>query len=239
MTFQITAIVTAHREGLIAGASLHSFLDSVAIAEQEGIKVEKVVFLDNADETTKTVFDDADKHGCVVHEVSYSDQGLVRNQAVLQAKGEYIAFLDGDDLWSENWLLKAFQFCQQNMNNVIAHPEFNWFFEGNNNLYVKVDQLSSEYDPVFLRFANYWDALCLTSKEVFNRFPYCKRRVKEGFAYEDWYWNKKTVEAGYIHRIVPNTIHFKRRRSASQTIDASKNMCLVDKTDLNKYSFYV
>ncbi len=239
MTFQITAILTAHREGLMAGASLHSFLDCVEIAEEAGIKVQKMVFLDNPDEATKIVFDDADRQGFVVREVSYSDQGLVRNQAVSEAEGEYIAFLDGDDLWSENWLLKAFQFCQQNGDKVIAHPEFNWFFEGNNNLYVKVDQLSPEYDPVFLRFANYWDALCLASKEVFSRFPYCKRRVKEGFAYEDWHWNKKTLEAGYVHRVIPNTIHFKRRRSASQTIDASKNMCLVDKTELNIYSFYV
>jgi len=31
--------------------------------------------------------------------------------------------------------------------------------------------------------------------------------------YEDWLWNCDTVSAGYIHRIVHNTVHFIRYKS--------------------------
>jgi len=222
----ITAVLTAHREAAMAGVSLRSMIEAVAAAERGGIDVEMLVMLDNPDPMTRAVFSDADVHGWSVHEVSYADQGKVRNDAVRTSRGRYIAFLDGDDLWSENWLVEAHALCESEPGKVIAHPEVNWFFDNNSNIFFHADQTDGSFDPHFLRFANYWDALCLAPREAYEEFPYSVRAVKDGFAYEDWLWSIETLDAGYIHRVATDTIHFKRRQQASQNLDAVKNKCL-------------
>ena len=63
-----------------------------------------------------------------------ADQGKVRNHAVGLVSAGHVAFLDGDDLWSENWLVDAYRMCADD-DRVIGHPELNWFFENQQNLY--------------------------------------------------------------------------------------------------------
>lgn len=234
--FDITVVITAHREGLLAGMSLTSCLDAIAMAERDGLSIEKLLILDCANDETKAVFEDAHSLGFAKIETDFGDQGQARNLAVQQAKGRYIAFLDADDLWGYNWLVEAYTLCVDRPR-IIAHPEYNWFFEGSNNILVKADQESNEYTNEFLRFGNYWDALCLAPRQAYLDVPYYDRDVKGGFAYEDWFWNCVTIEKGYIHKSVPNTVHFKRRRQGSQTLEASKNKTLTRMTDIFDYSW--
>lgn len=222
----ISAIITAHHEGALAGVSLRSLLCAVERARTDGLVVEVLIVLDNPDEATSSVFADAAAEGWSLSTVSFGDQGLTRNHAVEQARGDYIAFLDGDDLWSENWLVEAYAVCQQVPGRIIAHPEVDWFFEASNNLFFHVDQTEPHFDPHFLRVGNYWDALCLAPRSSYADHPFAMRAVDDGFAYEDWLWNLETLEAGYVHRVAPETIHFKRRRPGSQTMVASGTKCL-------------
>lgn len=234
----ITAVITAHREGVMAGLSLKSFLDCIAHAEAGGLMVEKVIVLDQPDTLTSDVFCDAASYGASVLETDFGDQGKARNAAVEQSVGEYIAFLDADDLWGYNWLLEAHRLCETNPGRIIAHPEFNWFFQGNNNIYVKADQKDPGFIYEFLRIGNYWDALCLAPRQAYTDFPLYDRDIKGGFAFEDWHWNCVTIEAGLVHRIVMDTIHFKRRRESSQTLDASNRRALMRPTKIFDYAWY-
>ncbi len=233
----ISAILTAHHEGALAGMSLHSLLDAVARAEESGLKCEILIVLDRPDAPTAEMFAEAESRGWRVHEVDFGDQGKTRNHAVTLSKGRYIAFLDGDDLWSENWLVEAYRMCETDPGRIIAHPEVDWFFQENNNLFFHVDQTDPAFDPSVLRFVNCWDALCMAPREAHERFPYCDRDIDTGFAFEDWQWNCETLEAGYVHRVVPDTIHFKRRRKNSQTMKASARKALVRRTALFSYDW--
>ena len=222
----ISAVITAHTEGPMAGLSFRSLLDAVGVARADGVTVEVLVVLDAPDPATREAFSEAEQLGCRVIEVSYGDQGPVRNEAASRASGRYVAFLDADDLWSENWLAEAYRMCESDPGRVIAHPAVNWFFGGTNYVYFLTDQTDPGFDPAYLRVANYWDTLCLAPVAAYRDIPFLTRDLAEGFAYEDWHWNMETVAAGFVHRVAPDTLHFKRRRVRSQTVEATANKSL-------------
>jgi glycosyltransferase involved in cell wall biosynthesis len=233
----ITAILTAHREGALAGPSIRSLSDAVAAARAEGIDVEVGIALDAPDGTTRLMVADLPARGWWVEEYGFKDQGKARNAAVSRSRGRYVAFLDGDDLWSENWLVQAYALAETDPGRIIAHPEVDWFFENSDNLFFHLDQTDPLFDPAFLRFQNYWDAMCLAPVAAYREHPYVERDVKAGFAYEDWSWSIETYDAGYVHRVVEDTIHFKRRRKASQNIEASTNKVLTRMAPLFTYEY--
>ncbi|WP_183093443.1 glycosyltransferase family 2 protein [Nocardioides stalactiti] len=236
-TPDVAAIITAHAEGVMAGLSFRSLLDAVGVARAEGIGVEVLVVLDNPTAATREVFAEADEHGARVAEVSYADQGKVRNHAVGLTTAGHVAFLDGDDLWSENWLADAHRMCA-GAPQVIGHPELNWFFENQQNLYFLPDQTDPDFDPALLRIANPWDALCLAPRSAYVDHPFSARAVADGYAYEDWHWMLETYRGGYVHRVVPETIHFKRRREGSQYVQARARKVLTRPSELLDYAWW-
>jgi glycosyltransferase involved in cell wall biosynthesis len=233
----VAAILTAHAEGVMAGVSFRSLLDAVAFARSGGLDVEVLVVLDNPTDATRTTFAEVDRHGVALAEVSYADQGKVRNHAVGLVSAERVAFLDGDDLWSENWLVDAHQMCATD-DGVIGHPELNWFFENQQNLYFLPDQTDPAFDPALLRIANPWDALCYAPRAAYVEHPFAARAVADGYAYEDWHWMLETYRAGYVHRVVPETIHFKRRREGSQYVQARARRVLTRPSELLDYAWW-
>lgn len=221
----VSAILTAHAEGPLAAISFRSLLDATELARRQGLDVEVLVVLDNPDPATLEVFADAEQHGGRVLQVSHADQGLVRNHAVEVARGDFVAFLDGDDLWSENWLVEAHRMCTTDPGRVIAHPEVNWFFGQSPWIYFLPDQTSG-FDPSLMRVANPWDALCMAPAVAYATVPFSERAIADGYAFEDWHWSLETFAAGYVHRVAPGTIHFKRRREGSQFSHARGNRSL-------------
>lgn len=233
----ITAILTGHAEGPLIGLTFRTMLDAVSTARADGLEVEMLVVLDKPDTATREALADAEDHGCRLIEVAMpgADHAGVRNRAVEEATGDYIAFLDGDDLWTENWLVDAYAVCESDPGSIIAHPEANWIFDKGSNLWFLLDQTDEAFDPAYLRFFNYWDVLCLAPRAAYLDHPRAPRAIEAGYAYEDWHWNLQTVAAGYVHRVVPETIHFKRRRASSQLTVAIGNRSLTPNHELLTY----
>ena len=234
----LTATIVAHEEGPLAGLSFHNLLDGVGAARAAGLSVEVLVVLDNPDAATAEMFEGAAEQGARVLETSYGDHGLVRNHVAAEAAGEYLAFLDGDDLWTENWLLEAHRLCRTDPGRVIAHPEVNWFFGQASYLYFLPDQTDPRFDALaHIRFANPWDAMCMAPTAAYRDHPHSKRSIDEGFAYDDWHFNMETLAAGFVHRVARETIVFKRRRSGSQFTVASANKSLPRPTRVHDYGW--
>ncbi len=233
----ISAIMTGHGEGRLAVASLRSMWNAIDHARDNGIEVEPVFVLDRADDLTTEIFRQFSRPGTQIIETDFGDQGKARNEAVQRAQGEEIAFLDADDLWMRPWLTVAHRFLTDlGSQDIIVHPEFNFFFEGQSTIFRHIDQLSEGFSPDLLRFTNYWDALSLCHRSCYERFPFYAREIAKGWAYEDWHWNAVTVTSGIVHRVVPDTVLFKRRQRMSQTIRASGNQSRHRRTPLASYS---
>jgi glycosyltransferase involved in cell wall biosynthesis len=220
----ISVIITGHREGIIAGATVRSALAAIAHAQSLlPLEIEIIAVLDGPDEVTRSILESAlaDKGRFVtVHE---GDPGQSRNRGVEQARGKYATFLDADDLWSFNWLAEAWRFSEATPG-VIAHSTMNIVFGHERLIWWHVDSQSPLFDKDYLEISNYWDAMSFAPIEIYRTYPFKANNIPLGFAHEDWHWNAVTFAAGIPHRPVPDTVHFKRRRSGSQ-------MAVVARTD--------
>lgn len=235
MSNDLTAIIVGHREGRLSVASLRSFQRTIDAARAAGYSCEAFYYLDRPDTVTRAVFEQYKDADGILREVDFGDQGHTRNEAIVHSTGKYTAFLDADDLWTVDWLTKAMQYLADKPDTHIAHPAFNYFFEEQATVFSQVDQESTEFWPDLLRIGNYWDALCLCPTQIYRDHPFYTRDIPNGWAFEDWYWNCETVAAGIVHKIVPDTVLFKRRQRVSQTIRASRNKSMIRANPLSRY----
>lgn len=211
----VTAIINGHREGLLAGPSIRSFLEAVAYARGHGLEVDPLIVLDRPDDVTTALFRENPVGDREIVVTDYGDLGLARNRATQEARGEYVGFLDADDLWSVNWLAAAYALCRAETKPTVAHSEINVVFGGAHNFWIHADSEAPGFDPGYLGISNYWDSMSFAARRVYVDFPFARASFGEGYGYEDWHWNCETLVAGIAHRPVTDTVHFKRRRANS------------------------
>lgn len=228
--FDLTVAITAHNETLIAGPSLLSTEAAIARAEAAGFRVERLIGLDNPTEDTREYFHRDVLSKWRIVEFSHGDPFRARNALVGSASGKWIAFVDADDLVSENWFLKGAQRlseAERAGEKIIVHPELNWIFEAHEMVFAKPDMNDEIFLPHYLYFANYYDMMAVAPREAALSIPYGDRDLKNGFGYQDWQWNIETMGGGWRHVVVRDTIIFKRRRMNSVSEVNRDRRCLV------------
>ncbi|WP_209835252.1 glycosyltransferase family A protein [Ruegeria sp. HKCCE3926] len=211
----VSAIVTAHREGLMAGPAARSLLAAVADAEKADISCEIIVVLDIADDLTRDVLNGALGERAKYVESATGDPGLARNTGIAAATGEHACFLDADDLWSENWISAAIAAARKRPD-AIHHSACNMVFGFQRLMFWHMDSESDGFDKSYLDWSNYWDSLSLAKTQIYRDTPFEANELSKGFGHEDWHWNAITIAKGIPHKPVAGTMHFKRARTDSQ-----------------------
>lgn len=226
----LSVVVTAHAESVIAGPTMRSVEAAIARVEAEDFTVERFLAFDTPSDACRAFFDQPGCDRWTKHEFEFRDQGKTRNAAISKTLGRWIALLDGDDLFSENWLIEALYMlrdAEAQGRRIIVHPELNWVFDAGQFVFTKPSQTEPLFSSHYFFCANYYDALCAAPREVWSEHPYPDRALKAGFAYEDWQWGIETMSAGWEHEAARDTIIFKRRRDASQTLESRDNAALI------------
>lgn len=229
-TCDLTLIVTAHDETLVCGPTMTSADVAVEAARAAGYTVQTIVALDKATDATTEYFNQP----CFDHwerwTMGEGDLGRVRNALVPQTSGRFIAFLDADDLFSENWLadgLDRLTAADARGERIIAHPEVNIVFDGGKYLWQNVDQDSPMFTPHYMYVRNCYDSLCLTPREAHLEVPYVQRDVANGLSFQDWQFAIETMARGWKHVVVRDTIIFKRRRDFSLVVESRNRQSIV------------
>jgi len=215
--YDITAVINGHAEGLIAEPSLRSLSRAAATARLSGLRVELLAILDKPNAITQEVFNEFARHepGLRIEIVEHGDLGYSRNSAVERALGKWIGFLDADDIWGADWLVRAHAAAEADPRKIVWHPETNAYFGVTPYIFLHVDMEDPSFHIADLGYTNLWTSLCFTAADLLRAVPYAGTDLKNGIGYEDWCWNIDVLNSGGIHKIVPNTAHAIRTRSVS------------------------
>jgi glycosyltransferase involved in cell wall biosynthesis len=214
----LTLIVTAHDETVVAGPTMRSADLAVAAARERGYTVQPIIALDAPTDATTAYFHQPRFDHWERRTLHERDLGRVRNALLPETDGELIAFLDADDLFSENWLaegIAAVKAGEARDERLIAHPELNVLFDRNRAVSRNLDQDSPLFTPHYLYVRNYYDSLCLAPRDAHLTVPYAQRDIPNGLSFQDFQFSIETMSRGWKHVVVKDTIIFKRRRDFS------------------------
>lgn len=217
----VSVVISPHRIGRVAHHTMRSVLRAIDYANERSVATEIVISMDRPDEPTRRYFRRYEGPGVTIEEVDFGDLGLNRNNGVRLASGTYVALLDDDNLFCRNWLHTAFSYLEAVGADVVAHPEYQVFFEAQRFVLRQISSRDPSFRVAGLLEQNYWDAVCMTKRDLLLRLPYESTTRTPGFGYEDWHWNCKTLAAGIEHHVVPGTVHFMRRKRANSLLSMS------------------
>ncbi len=220
----ITCVLNGHREGALIYPTIRSAKRTIEHTRSAGLDTELIVVLDRADHQTSIIVERELKDFGRVLNVDLGDLGYARNRGVAHSRGKYIGFLDGDDLWSREWLIDAYELCSNHEKEVIVHPEYNIYFgDDSAHVLLHIDMESPEFEFEYLLRQNYWTALSFAAKSTYSRIPFRRNDITSGFGFEDWTWNAETIRKGCVHKTAAGTSHFVRRGKRQESLLSRTN----------------
>jgi len=220
----VSLVLALHREGALLQRTLLSLREAAHQARAEGITVELVATLDQADEPTRQVlraFDTDGFDGRTVLEVDHGSLGPSRNSGIEAARGRYIYTCDGDDLVSYNSFVVMFRFAEAaGPEHVIFHQYLCAFgYRPHCWKYFPLDTVT----PLAFLEQHPYTSPAFAHHSIFEAVPYTDSRVSSGYAYEDWHFNAECVARGYRMLVAEDTIRFYRQRQGS-LMDQANNL---------------
>lgn len=221
--FDVSVAINLHAEGRLAHATARSVKRAIDAAQVVGLSVEVMAVLDNPDSATVDYVERV-LPGVLsglplrVLRVENGDAGLSRNDAANAARSPLIAFIDGDNLMSENWLTAAVGVIRKADRDIVVHPEVMLSFEGEDRIWKSVSSTDADFNPFAMAEFNFWDAFCVTTVALLKQIPISSTDPESGFGYEDWHWNCDVLAAGIDHVVAPKTVLFYRIKADSSRL---------------------
>lgn len=216
----LTAIVTAHNEGHFLLSALSSVRRN--FSQVGKIDYEILISLDRADHLTTKIAKTfaANNANCQIITHDFGDVGKARQSSLSKSSFDYVAFLDGDDVFGDFWLKSVTREARKNKD-IIWHPDLTIYFDSEiRSVRKNVDGTKKKFRKDFLIFENFWTSTFVTPKHIMESVPMKGGNTYDQgnpYAYEDWSWFRDTVSLGYKHGVIKKTVNFVRLKVNSNT----------------------
>lgn len=219
-TLDIDINITAHKEGYYLYRTLKAVDKMRLTAKKLNIKTRVSINLDNSNEITSNIAQEYSKKNTdsIIYKNHFGDLSESRNFLISKSEAKYILFVDGDDLFTENFLCKAYETAETYGKPCVVSAE-------------DIVKFSDRIEPVIFRVEstvaqpgiktalfeiNLYVSQNLVSTEIYKKVSYEQNRGNYGF--EDWHWNTKVVEAGYDFLVAEGTSFFYRQKPDDQSL---------------------
>lgn len=224
----LTVIVTVHNEGNLLAKCLESCRRALREALGYYTFSEVVLICDNPDprswELANLMVDR--ELATAVHRTTFGDPGLARNFGAQQAKGEFVTFIDADDLVNHAYL-KDFITRIENASGAFLRPRIVLTFGEEKAYLLQYDSKDIPNNETMI-YSNPWAMPVFGRRKDFLETPFEADDIKNGFSHEDWEWNLVVLDKGLSFEVVEGAVYFARRRRGSRTI-AARNFQYVTK----------
>lgn len=216
----VSVVITVHNEGNLIAKCVESCKRSLREAEGYFSFYELILVCDNPDRSSWELATFLAEEGRVtaIHRTDFSDPGPARNFGAEVARGEYLTFVDGDDLISQDYI-KLFLIKAQVESNSFFRPRTVLTFGREKVFLLQCDSKDMPNSEMMI-FSNPWAMPVFGRRAYFLQNPFEKDDKSNGFSHEDWEWNLSVLNKGIAFEVVDGTVYFARRRHGSRMMEA-------------------
>lgn len=216
MTADIAVVVTVHEEGRLAHATFASIARAVTRFAAAGGVAEVAVVEARADAATRLYLDEHCPRDWV-RTVCDGDLSAARNLGIAATRAPVVALIDGDDLWSADWLVQV-RAAVLTAPGDVHHPEVTIFFGAYYGVTLLQPFEQALSDAFALLEATPFPSTAVAARAVFEACPFKSLGDEEGFGYRDRHWHCETVASGIAHRPVPGSFYFRRAKTGEESL---------------------
>lgn len=215
-----SVIINGHREGNLLARTLKSAVAAKAYALSLGFKININLVLDNPDKQTKAVAEKFTEHLAAVYQVAYRNLGDSRQHGVKHAKDDWLFFLDGDDLVSENWFGDAILHVNSDRNRkkTVYHTELFVGFDAEIFYRRAMKTTDPEFDPYGLICDWFFCNNLFVHRSILKDCPIQPYDHAAGYGAEDWHWSCEATARGIARDFIPQTTYFYRIKPAELSL---------------------
>lgn len=217
-TPDISVVVFASREGHLLHGSILSVERAIKEARKTGLTIDALVAAYAPDRSTSAWLAERSPYRSV--KIAKPCLGNARNFALEKTKGRAVAFLDGGDLWSRNFLVEAENHNQSSKRNVVWRPATSIGFADDyfdsSRYSVRPIPDSADLPPSSILVANPYPSTFFARREILKAIPFPVEDQARGWNEVDWWWNANLLGHDVELRTVPETLHYFRTSMAEE-----------------------
>ncbi len=214
----ISVVVFASRQGHLLHGTMLSVERAVGEALKGGLKVEVLVAIYAADRNTATWVHERSPYQAL--QAAGSCLGTVRNLALDETAGRHVAFLNGGDIWSRNFLVEAAEEDRRVKRDVVWRPAVSIgfaddYFDASGYSVRKIPN-STEFDRSSILVDNPYPSTFLAKRRIIQTHRFPAEDIDRGWTDVDWWWNANLLGHDVEQATVPETIHYFRSSLAKE-----------------------
>jgi glycosyltransferase involved in cell wall biosynthesis len=202
--------------------SIESTLDSVLAQTYKDFEI--VVVDDGSTDKSADVVSAIDDDRIVF--ISQENQGVsaARNTGIIAAKGEYVAFLDGDDLWHPEYLETLVRLISDYPNATLYGIGFSKINDNKIPINVQPTSMRGEIETPWENYVGYWTGSSSSSRELLLKAGMFDTRMTHGEDIDMW-WRLLLIGKGaYDNRVLAYYRQNAENRAMNRLIPLEKHI---------------